>query len=86
MNEILARNPKSREFIFPYVGGEEINNSPSNSAHRFVINFGNMELNEAEQLPELLDIVRAKVFPFRLKTKDTSDGRVFEVHLVAIAA
>ena len=39
MRRLIAENPKNREAIFPYIGGEEVNTSPTHSCHRYVINF-----------------------------------------------
>ena len=39
MRRLIAENPKNREVIFPYIGGEEINTSPSHAHHRYVIDF-----------------------------------------------
>ena len=36
---LIALNPKNSEVIFPYIGGEELNSSPTHAHHRFVINF-----------------------------------------------
>jgi predicted RNA methylase len=66
---LIEQNPKNAQRIFPYLGGEEVNTSPTQSHHRYVINFGRMELQEAEQWPDLLQIVREKVKPERDKNK-----------------
>ncbi len=76
--EILKSNPSVQPLIKPYIGGEEINNSPSQLSHRFVIDFGDMSLDEAGKFTELIEIVRQKVLPERLKTKDTADGRILK--------
>ena len=39
MRRLIAR-PANAEVIFPYIGGEEVNNSPTHSTTRYVINFG----------------------------------------------
>ncbi|MFL6263686.1 MAG: type IIL restriction-modification enzyme MmeI [Thermoanaerobaculia bacterium] len=62
---LVARDPRNAERIFPYIGGEEVNTSPTQSFERYVINFGQMALEEAEQWPDLIDIVRRKVKPER---------------------
>ena len=36
---LLAENPGNREAIFPYIGGSEVNTSPTHEHHRYVINF-----------------------------------------------
>ena len=39
MRRLIAENPRNREVIFPYIGGQEVNNSPTHAHHRYVINF-----------------------------------------------
>lgn len=66
---LIASSPKNAERISPYLGGEELNSSPTQSHRRYVIDFGDMSLDEAEAWPELLAIVREKVKPERDKNK-----------------
>ncbi len=40
MERAVSNDSQNRERIFPYIGGEEVNNSPTQSFHRYVINFG----------------------------------------------
>ena len=40
MGRLIAANPKNAEVIFPYIGGKEVNDSPTHAHHRYVINFG----------------------------------------------
>ena len=39
MQRLLTSDPRNGEAIFPYIGGEELNTSPSQGHHRYVINF-----------------------------------------------
>jgi hypothetical protein len=39
MERLIAKDPKNRERIFPYIGAEELNESPTQSHHRYVIDF-----------------------------------------------
>jgi hypothetical protein len=39
MRALIANDPRNAERIFPYIGGEEINNSPTHAHHRYVIDF-----------------------------------------------
>ncbi|MGK3982603.1 DNA methyltransferase [Sorangium sp. So ce136] len=71
---LVKKSPKNNERILPYLGGEEINTSPTHSFDRYVISFGQMDLAEAERWPDLIRIVREKVKPERDKQKDNSDG------------
>ena len=62
---LLRINPRNAERIFPYLGGEEVNTSPTQTFDRYVISFGQMDLAEAERWPDLIAIVREKVEPER---------------------
>ena len=39
MRRLIEKDPRNREVIFPYIGGEEVNTSPIHAHHRYVINF-----------------------------------------------
>ena len=72
MHRLIENDPRNREVIFPYIGGEEVNTSPTHAHHRYVINFG--ERSEAEcrrRWPDLMAIVEAKLKPERM-TKDAA--------------
>lgn len=64
---LVRKSKKNTERIFPYIGGEEVNTSPTQAFERYVINFGTMSLEEAERWPDLIAIVREKVKPERDK-------------------
>ncbi|MHC5916970.1 MAG: Eco57I restriction-modification methylase domain-containing protein, partial [Nostoc sp.] len=74
MHRLIEENPKNQERIFPYIGGEEVNSSPTHSHHRYVINFGEMSEVEAQEYSDLYTIVKEKVFPER-KNKPGSYSR-----------
>jgi hypothetical protein len=65
MHRLIGKNPRNAERILPYVGGEELNTSPTQAHHRYVINFGDMSEAEARRWPDLMAIVEAKVHPER---------------------
>jgi hypothetical protein len=68
MERHIADNSKNGEVIFPYIGGEEVNSSPTHDHHRYVINFGERSEEECRQeWPELMAIVEKKVKPGRLE-------------------
>lgn len=70
MAMILRDHPHSAAAIFPFLGGEDINNDPLHLASRKVIDFGGRSLEDVEaRWPELLDIVRETVKPDRDKVK-----------------
>ncbi len=48
MHRLMSENPKSREAVFPYIGGAEVNTSPTHAHHRYVINFRDYPLRRGE--------------------------------------
>lgn len=66
---LVGKNRKNAERIFPYLGGEEVNTTPTQSFERYVISFGQMDLEEAERWPDLIRIVRETVKPDRDRDK-----------------
>ncbi len=48
MRRLLAQNPRNKEAIFPYIGGEEVNTSPTHAHHRYVINFRDYPLRRED--------------------------------------
>jgi hypothetical protein len=67
MHELIRKDPRNGERIFPFIGGEEVNESPTHAHHRYVINFAQMSEAEAQHWPQLMDIVEIKVKPERLR-------------------
>ncbi|MCW1924260.1 N-6 DNA methylase [Luteolibacter arcticus] len=69
--------PSTKARILPYIGGEEINSSPTHLHHRFIFNLSDLEEAEARELfPELVAIAEAKVKPEReaaYKAKPSKD-------------
>jgi hypothetical protein len=75
MRRLIDEDPKNGERIFPFIGGEEVNNSPTHSHHRYVINFEDLplrrketghswfELKEETQLKQLREGVVAPDYP-----------------------
>ena len=70
MRRLIDRDPRNQEVIFPYIGGEEVNTSPTHAYHRYVINFGQREEEECRRWPDLMAIVGEKVRPDREAQND----------------
>ena len=49
MRRLIEADPRNREVIFPYIGGEEVNTSPTHAHHRHVINFRDWPLRRADR-------------------------------------
>ena len=45
MTRLIEEDPSNQDAIFPYIGGQEVNNSPTHAHHRYVINFGDWPLH-----------------------------------------
>lgn len=68
MHRLIAERPGNAEVIFPYIGGEEVNDNPIQAPHRFAINFFDRSEDECRRRwPELMAIVEEKVKPDRDK-------------------
>lgn len=63
--QLIEKSPRNAERIARYVGGEELNSDPDPRLERYVINFEDRDLTEAEEWPDLLRIVRERVKPER---------------------
>lgn len=71
MERLIAENPKNAEVIFPYIGGEEVNSSPTHAHHRYVINLGELDEGECRrEWPSLMEVIEKKVKPERMKVND----------------
>lgn len=74
-NALVKEDERNAARIFPYLGGEEINTSPTQIFDRYVINFGAMSLEQAQGWPDLLAIVQKEVKPDRERLANNPDGR-----------
>ena len=48
MRVLIEKDPRNRQAIFPYIGGEEVNTNPTHAHHRYVINFRDWPLRREE--------------------------------------
>ena len=82
MARLIENNPRNQEVIFPYIGGEEVNNhlnhALSSIRNRFWVT--KRTCTDAMKWPDLLQIVRERVKPEREVQKRNS----FEGKMVAI--
>jgi hypothetical protein len=51
MRELIAKDPRNAERIFPYIGGEEVNDSPTHAHYRWAINFEDFPRARDSNLP-----------------------------------
>ncbi|MGE4183050.1 MAG: type IIL restriction-modification enzyme MmeI, partial [Limisphaerales bacterium] len=50
MDRLIGEDPRNAERIFPYLGGEELNDSPTHTHHRYAINFANFPLRREKTI------------------------------------
>jgi hypothetical protein len=72
---VLENEPTAAEIIRPYLGGDEVNTSPTQQHDRYVIDFRVRELDECVVWPHALKIVRERVKVERDESKDNAEGR-----------
>jgi hypothetical protein len=65
--ELIQRDPRNREVLFPYLNGEDLNTHPEQQPSRWVINFFDWPLEKAMTYPEPFEIVKRLVKPEREK-------------------
>ena len=62
MERLIAENLKNQGVIFSYIDGEEVNNSPTHTHRRYVVNFGERNQEECwQEYPEMMKILEKKV-------------------------
>jgi hypothetical protein len=54
-DELEKADPRNQERIFPYLGGEEVNDDPEHKYHRYVINFEDFPLRREPRSPSWAD-------------------------------
>ena len=75
MRALIEKSEHNSTRIFPYLGGEEVNSSPTHTPHRYAINFGDATEQEARRWPDLMHIVEARVAPDRRKLSNSAVDR-----------
>ncbi len=67
---LIAKNPKNREVLFPYLNGDDLNSNPDQSPSRWVINFFDWTEEKCrKEYPDCFEIVERLVKPERMKQK-----------------
>ncbi|MER6758067.1 type IIL restriction-modification enzyme MmeI [Micromonospora echinofusca] len=66
---LLAKDPRNRDVLFPYLNGEDLNSRSDCSASRWVIDFFDRSEDEAKRYPEVFAIIEDRVKPERQRIK-----------------
>jgi hypothetical protein len=91
---LIAKNPKNKEVLFPYLNGQDLNTNPDQAPSRWVINFFDWLLDAdhddprnpkgppyAADYPDCLEIVEKLVKPEREKLTQESEYAVLQSEL-----
>ncbi|WP_419694408.1 hypothetical protein ACN2CC_28115 [Mesorhizobium muleiense] len=73
---MIALSPDYAQRILPYIGGSEVNSSPEQTPHRFIIDLQGHSLDEAqERYGGLVELLRTSVKPDREKRPQNEQSR-----------
>ncbi|MCR5862329.1 hypothetical protein LRS05_09305 [Flavobacterium sp. J372] len=67
---LINKDPRNKQVLFPYLNGDDLNNSPNQEPSRWVINFFDWAEEKARTYPDCFDIVERLVRPERFIQKD----------------
>jgi hypothetical protein len=71
---LIAKDPRNKEVLFPYLNGDDLNNNPDQSPSRWVINFFNWSEDIARTYPDCYRIIESLVKPERQRWEIDKDG------------
>ena len=69
---LINKDSKNADVLFPYLGGEDLNQSPTQTAPRWIINFFDWPEEKARRYPDCFSIVQERIRPERDKVKDAA--------------
>lgn len=69
----IAEDPRYAKVLFPYLNGQDINNSPTHSTDRWVINFHDWPESRAEEYPRAFEQIQRDVMPERQRRNSSGN-------------
>ena len=78
--ELTKTDPRSRDVIYPYINGDDLNSSPTQTPRRYVINFGNRSEEEARKYDACFKVVEERVKPYRMTASENSMREKWWLH------
>jgi len=72
---LIAKDTRSKDVLFPYLDGEDVNSRHDQSPSRCVINFFDWPLPKAKEFTDCFRVVENYVKPERMILRDTADGK-----------
>jgi hypothetical protein len=71
---LIAKDPRNKDVLFPYLNGDDLNNNPEQKPSRWVINFFDWVEEKARTYPDCFDILEQRVKPERQRWKVDENG------------
>jgi len=72
--ELIGKNEKNKDVLFPYLNGEDLNSRPDQSPSRWVINFFDWTEKKAmDEYPDCFEIIERLVKPERQRKDDKGE-------------
>ncbi len=72
-NTLIVKDSRNSEVLFPYLGGEDVNKSPTHTAPRWVINFFDWSEEKSRKYSDCFSIVEQEVKPERTRLKPNGE-------------
>jgi hypothetical protein len=80
-SQIISKEaPNISEIIRPHINGRDLYSSPTQTGSRYVIDFGERSLSQAQQFSSVFEIIESGVKPVRLKQTDKSNRENWWLH------
>lgn len=73
-HELIARDARNKDVLFPYLNGDDLNNDPLQEPSRWVINFFDWPEEKARTYPECFKIIEELVKPERDAYDETKNS------------
>ena len=70
---MIDEDPRNAEVLFPYLGGEDLNQSPAHTPSRWVINFFDWDEAKARSYPHCFSIIEERVKPDRTRQRPNGE-------------
>jgi hypothetical protein len=71
---LIAKDPRNKDVLFPYLNGDDLNNDPEQKPSRWVINFFDWSEEKAHTYPDCFEIVERLVKPERNAYDETKNS------------
>jgi methylase of polypeptide subunit release factors len=75
---LIAKDARNKDVLFPYLNGDDLNNTPDQSPSRWIINFFDWTEEKARNYPDCYEILERLMKPERQRWAIDKDGKEIE--------